>query len=98
MNQIWYREDADGRAMDPYKLLGPLSIDGQEVMDSEDGEGSGGDPIAGGGEAMMAWARMQFDDIPDAERDSVFNALLKYCELDTLAMVMVVESWRAEFG
>jgi hypothetical protein len=98
VNQIWYREDADGHATDPYKLLGPLSIDGEEIMDSEDGEGSGGDPIAGGGEAMMAWARMQFDDIPDAERDSVFTALLKYCELDTLAMVMVVESWRAEFG
>lgn len=97
VNQIWYHEDLDGRVTDPYKLLGSLSIDGQEINYSEGVEGSGMNPIAGGGEAMMAWARMQFNDIADVQRDSVFNALLKYCELDTLAMVMVVESWRAEF-
>jgi hypothetical protein len=42
---------------------------------------------------MMAWARMQFDDVPDAERDKVFGALLRYCELDTLAMVMIYQHW-----
>jgi len=39
---------------------------------------------------MMAYARMQFDDVTQEERDAVFNALLSYCELDTLAMVMTV--------
>jgi len=27
------------------------------------------------------------------EREALTNALLKYCELDTLAMVMIVEAW-----
>jgi hypothetical protein len=27
------------------------------------------------------------------ERNELSHALLKYCELDTLAMVMIVEAW-----
>ena len=27
----------------------------------------------------MAYARMQFDDVSQEERDAVFNALLSYC-------------------
>lgn len=36
---------------------------------------------------------MQFDDVPEEERESVFEALLRYCELDTLAMVMIYQHW-----
>jgi|GEM_PF-3644328 len=46
----------------------------------------------------MAYARMQFDDVTQEERDAVFNALLSYCELDTLAMVMIAEAWKEAFG
>ena len=42
---------------------------------------------------MMAWSRMQFDDIPEEERESTFKGLLRYCELDTLAMVMIYQHW-----
>ena len=94
-NQIWYREDEHGRAIDPYKLLDPVFIDGESITGDDEEEDS---TIAGGGEAMMAWARMQFDDVPEYKREEVFTSLLKYCELDTLAMVMIAESWRAEFG
>jgi hypothetical protein len=52
-----------------------------------------GEVISDGGTAMMAWARMQFPDVPEAEREAVFNALLCYCELDTLAMVMIHQHW-----
>ena len=38
-----------------------------------------------------------FEDVPQERRDAVFNALLGYCELDTLAMVMLVEAWRGNF-
>ena len=31
----------------------------------------------------------------DFERDRLNLALLKYCELDTLAMVMIYEAWKA---
>jgi len=40
---------------------------------------------------------VQFDDVTQEERDAVFNALLNYCELDTLAMVMIVEAWKGAF-
>ncbi|MDZ4074467.1 MAG: hypothetical protein U1E04_06930 [Hylemonella sp.] len=44
-----------------------------------------------GGAAIMAYARLQFEEISNEERQAWEQALLKYCELDTLAMVMVVE-------
>ena len=50
--------------------------------------------LADGGAAMTAYARMQFEDMSDYERDELRKALLKYCELDTLAMVMLYEGWR----
>ena len=46
---------------------------------------------------MMAYSRMQFDDVPQEERDAVFNVVLSYCELDTLAMVIIVEAWKGFF-
>ena len=42
---------------------------------------------------MMAYARLQFEDIDDMERERLKAALLKYCELDTLAMVMIWQAW-----
>jgi len=44
---------------------------------------------------MMAWARMQFNDVPDEERDDVFEALVRYCELDTQAMEMIYQHWNS---
>ncbi len=41
----------------------------------------------------MAYARMQFEEMTDYERQEISRALLKYCELDTLAMVMLYEGW-----
>tara|TARA_R100001143_G_scaffold63512_1_gene71146 strand:- start:26111 stop:28063 length:1953 start_codon:yes stop_codon:yes gene_type:complete len=90
-DQIWYRVDGNGRAIDPYKLLPPINF--ENLPDYETGE----EFIADGGSAMMAYARMQFDDVSREERDAVFNALLSYCELDTLAMVMIVEAWKGAF-
>ena len=42
---------------------------------------------------MTAYARLQFTDIPESERQATCQALLRYCELDTLAMVMIWEAW-----
>ena len=52
------------------------------------------DELREGGAAMTAYARMQFEEMGDYERDEIQKALLKYCELDTLAMVMLYEGWR----
>ena len=40
---------------------------------------------------MMAYAYMQFTDVPVDQKDLIKNALYRYCELDTMAMVMIWE-------
>jgi len=44
------------------------------ILDEAD-ELESGETITEGGTAMMAWARTQFDDVPDEERERVFKAL-----------------------
>ena len=41
----------------------------------------------------MAYAKMQFEHMSDYERNELQTSLLTYCELDTLAMVMIYEAW-----
>ena len=50
--------------------------------------------IAEGGAAATAYARLQFEELDHQSREKICSALLRYCELDTLAMVMVVEAWQ----
>ena len=50
--------------------------------------------ITQGGAATMAYARLQFEELSSANRSSIEAALRRYCELDTLAMVMIYEAWR----
>jgi hypothetical protein len=51
------------------------------------------DGVHNGSEAMAAYARLA--DLPPAEAERVRGQLLRYCELDTLAMVRVWE-WLVE--
>jgi hypothetical protein len=81
----------EGAVLDPYKLLPPLFQDASEhdvELLTQD------DEIREGGAAMTAYARLQFEDMSDYERKEIRKALLQYCELDTLAMVMIYEGWR----
>ena len=41
------------------------------------------------------YGRFQFEQIDAREREATRLALLRYCELDTLAMVMAVQAWRS---
>jgi hypothetical protein len=89
----WIHEEADGRVKDPYRLLPPLfdeSIrrDVERLLNEEE--------LRDGGAAMVAYARMQFEEMSQGERDAIQAGLLRYCELDTLAMVMLYEAWREE--
>ena len=43
---------------------------------------------------MIANAKSQFKEISDLEQEQVRKALLKCCEQDTLATVMIYEGWR----
>ena len=40
----------------------------------------------------MAYARLQFENLNHEERLNE-RTLLRYCELDTLAMVMILKAW-----
>jgi len=90
---VWWQSTEDG-VMDPYHLLPPMFTDlPQEEIDAleQDEDGS----IREGGAATTAYARMQFEDICEPEREAIRKALLRYCELDTLAMLMIFEAWKA---
>lgn len=92
-NWQWIQKDKSGQIKDPYKLLPPVFNDlDLETMDSLITDGS----ITDGGAAMTAYTRMQFTQMSDEECDRVSAALLKYCELDTFAMVLVYQYWLNE--
>jgi len=84
-------EISNGKVMDPYKLLPKMF---QDVSDKDFELLFGSDELKEGGAALTAYARMQFEEMSDYERKEIEKALLKYCELDTLAMVMIYEGWR----
>ena len=89
-NWTWI-EFKDGKVIDPYKLLPNMFQD----VDNKDFELlNGSDEIRDGGAALTAYAKMQFEEMSDVERNEIRKALLKYCELDTFAMVMIYEGWK----
>lgn len=90
----WLREQ-NGQIQDPYKLLAPIFLDDAlraaiEQADEEDAVGQSF--IANGGAAMVAYARLQNPDLSNEERQLIETQLKRYCELDTLAMVMAYEA------
>ncbi|MBC8192287.1 MAG: DUF2779 domain-containing protein [FCB group bacterium] len=89
---LWELNPETGKPENPYHLLpsqyGDLDLSQDELI-FEDAE------IQEGGAALIAYAKMQFTDMTDIEREALSKALLQYCELDTLAMVMIYEHWRS---
>lgn len=87
---VWVQFDENGNLIDPYKLLPPVfkGIE-TEKLDLL----LGADDLADGGSAMIAYAKMQFTEMAEVERKAISDALLKYCELDTFAMVLLFEHW-----
>ena len=88
----WWKLDGQLPAS-PYKLLPPIFIDfPKAVLQKLEADGEEG--ISEGGAATTAFARLQFDTLIPEERKAITDALLRYCELDTLAMVMIYQAWR----
>lgn len=90
-NHIWLSND-DGVYDNPYKKLPKLFEDW--TAEELDEVVSGMEELADGGAALTAYGKMQYTDITEAELNELSSALLKYCELDTLAMVMLYEHLR----
>jgi len=88
---VWIRQELGG---DPYKTLPPIfsheHVEFNQMLArlaGDDEEGS----IREGGLAMTAYNYTQFSCLEKKERMQIESALLRYCELDTLAMVMLVQ-------
>lgn len=87
-NHVWLAF-TNNEVVNPYKMLPPL-FDGWGIMELEENL-SEMEGIADGGAALNAYAKLQYQDMTDKERNEITSGLLKYCELDTLAMVMIYE-------
>ena len=92
-NYVWWINNGKDKPNDPYELLKEFKdiIYNEDVFQSEGMEEL---EISEGGAAATAYARLQFEDVSAEERTKISNALLRYCEVDTLAMVMIYEAWR----
>jgi len=85
-NHIWLNFENE-KVIDPYKSLGKPFEEWDTIMERI----TEMDEINNGGAALTAYGLTQYTNMSDTERNSLKASLLKYCELDTLAMVMVFE-------
>lgn len=83
----------DGVAQNPYSSLPPLfkGVSNEELEAAIEHASNETHEIKDGGAALFAYARLQDTSVSTLERDETRKALLRYCELDTLAMVMIYE-------
>ncbi|NOT79391.1 MAG: DUF2779 domain-containing protein [Bacteriovoracaceae bacterium] len=79
-----------GKVVDPYLKLPKLF---QDVTDKNLQLLTDDNELRNGGAALTAYARMQFTEMSDYERKELSQALLKYCELDTMSMCLILEAW-----
>jgi hypothetical protein len=92
-NHKWVVYNSDNKVLDPYKNLPDLTgilPDGLRKLEHL----YSNNKLADGGAAMTAWAFMQFGAMGMEEKKSITSALKRYCELDTMAMVIIMEAWR----
>lgn len=87
----WITFAQDGKTVEnPYKHLPPvghyLDMDDNEIVESDSDDDM---TVANGGAALTAYSKMQFSDTEKS--DALIRALLRYCELDTMAMVFIWE-------
>lgn len=93
-NDMAWVDQKEGHVRDPYMLLPPIGGDAPHAADVGGGGGKYPKTLRNGGAAMQAYADLVLNDWSDTRRQAVQQAILRYCELDTLAMVFIVEAWR----
>jgi len=87
---VWLTFNEKGEVIDPYKILGKPFEEWNEDFERM----TDIDEINNGGAALTAYGLTQYTDMSPEERNKLSKSLLKYCELDTLAMVMIYEHLR----
>ena len=85
-NMQWYSKNIiTGKVRDPYDLLSR----------GEQGNNTIVNGIADGGSAIAAYNSIQCDASLSLDKiEAIKKHLLRYCELDTLAMVMMIQAWQ----
>ena len=89
--RAWVKME-NGQVCDPYSSL-PKLFENLDIANEDIDYYFDGDELAEGGSASIAYMYMQFAEMSEYERHNLREGLLRYCELDTLAMVMIVEAW-----
>lgn len=97
--KIWISEE-NGVVVNPYKKLDGVSsffpAGSREIVrrsEDDDGEEESYDDsqINNGGAALWAYGLLQFCEQEPEKKEALIQALYRYCELDTLAMVFIWE-------
>jgi len=89
-HQIWLKKN-EIHYFNPYELLSnPLGLSAQEIEHLEEDQET--IEVRDGAMAMIAYSKVQNENLSIKSKEGYKEALLKYCELDTLAMVMVYEA------
>lgn len=91
----WIKLTPEGRVENPYKLLPPVGeLIGEDAIDKivDDDEDM---TVANGGAALTAYSKLMFCK-DRGWNDALRMALLRYCELDTMAMVFIWEYFHHE--
>ena len=81
-NWEWYQN-----GQDPYKLLPTYEVEDLRLDSNTE--------INNGGLALAMYGKLQFTDVNERAREDIRIGLLRYCELDTLAMAMVIEYFQS---
>ena len=87
---LWKYDNKEKKPFDPYKIL----PDTYRTLDASKHNLLFKDAkVQDGGAALAAFGKMQFMEMSAPEKSALVSALLQYCELDTLAMVMLYQHW-----
>lgn len=75
---IWWQPNGNGEARNPYRIL----AESNDIS------------VRRGTEAMVVYGKMISRDLDSEQMEKYRRSLLQYCELDTLAMLMIFEHWQ----
>lgn len=87
---INYLDASQTEVGNPYKYLPTVGAELLEEGETSDSE----DRINNGGLANANYAKLQYEGLSDEEKLKLKNALLRYCELDTMAMVLIYQFFK----
>ena len=81
-DEMVWWQSENGAAKNPYEIL------------RKSGDGT----VRRGTEAMVLYGKLIADNMSKNEQDACRASLLRYCELDTLAMLMIYQHWKRKMN